>query len=146
MFDAGYGCHLAWCIVRANHRAHESLFYASLGHIRVLGGLDLCSSSTALKANCLVIRYLYFISVRGDLQEGHGCSSRCQLPHFGAYPSLPEHKIGIFVRFCQQVSSRRHPRPATNLIRRRSTPVWLAIWSTWAEYQLFLQNRVKKRN
>ena len=33
--------------------------------------------------------------------------------------ALPEHKIGIFVRFCQQVSSRWHPRPATNLIRRR---------------------------
>ena len=30
-----------------------------------------------------------------------------------------EHKIEVFVRFCQQVSSRWHPRPATNLIRRR---------------------------
>ena len=42
------------------------------------GGLDLCSPSTALKVNCLVIRHLYFRSVRGDLQEGHGCASRCQ--------------------------------------------------------------------
>ena len=47
---------------------------------------------------------------------------------------LPEHKIGIFVRFCQQVSSRWLPRPATNLIWRRSTPVWLAIWRTWAGF------------
>ena len=47
---------------------------------------------------------------------------------------LPEHKIGIFVRFCQQVSSRWLPRPATNLIWRRSTPVWLAIWRTWVGF------------
>ena len=26
------------------------------------------------------------------------------------------------------------PRPATNLIRQRSTPVWLAIWRTWAGF------------
>ena len=26
------------------------------------------------------------------------------------------------------------PRPATNLIRRGSTPVWLAIWCTWAGF------------
>ena len=28
----------------------------------------------------------------------------------------------------------RHPRPATNLIRRRRSPVWLAIWRTWAGF------------
>ena len=47
---------------------------------------------------------------------------------------LTEHKIGIFVRSCQQVSSRWLPRPATNLIWRRSTPVWLAIWRTWGGF------------
>ena len=26
------------------------------------------------------------------------------------------------------------PLPATNLIRQRSTPVWLAIWRTWAGF------------
>ena len=26
------------------------------------------------------------------------------------------------------------PRPATNLIRRRSAPAWLAIWRTWARF------------
>ena len=26
------------------------------------------------------------------------------------------------------------PRPATNLIRQRSTPVWLAIWRTWTGF------------
>ena len=52
----------------------------------------------------------------------------------GANPPLPEHKIEVFVRFCQQVSSRWLPRPATNLIWRRSTPVWLAIWRTWAGF------------
>ena len=45
--------------------------------ISVRGGLDLCSPSTALKVNCLVIRHLYFRSVRGDLQEGHYYASRC---------------------------------------------------------------------
>ena len=28
----------------------------------------------------------------------------------------------------------RRPRPATNLIRQRSTPVWLAIWRIWAGF------------
>ena len=28
------------------------------------------------------MRYLYFGSVRGDLQEGNGCASRCQFPLF----------------------------------------------------------------
>ena len=34
------------------------------------------SPSTAAKANRLVIRYLHFWSVRGDLQEGHGYGKR----------------------------------------------------------------------
>ena len=49
----------------------------------------MCSPSTALKVNCLIIRYLYFGSVRGDLQEGNvyakrlrDYASRCQFPHF----------------------------------------------------------------
>ena len=40
------------------------------------------SPSAASKVNCLVMRYLYFRSVRGDLQEGNGCVSRCQIPLF----------------------------------------------------------------
>ena len=40
------------------------------------------SPSAASKVNCLVRRYLYFRSVRGDLQEGNGCASRCQIPLF----------------------------------------------------------------
>ena len=55
--------------VPANHRAHESLFYAPLGHIGVRGGFNLSSSSTCLKVNHLCIRYLCFESMRGDLQE-----------------------------------------------------------------------------
>ena len=31
-------------------------------------------------------------------------------------------------------SSATAPRPATNLIRRRRSPVWLAIWRTWAGF------------
>ena len=59
------------------------------------------------------MRHLHFGSVRGDLQEGHGCSSRCQSLYFRAHkrhfcallPSgtlifgLFEHKIEVFVRF-----------------------------------------------
>ena len=52
-------------------------------------------------------------------------------PIFGRF----EHKIGVFVRFCQQVSSRWHP-PASNKPHpaEKSTPVWLAIWRTWAGF------------
>ena len=57
--------------VPAIHRAHESLFYAPLGHIGVRGGFNLSSSSTRLKVNHLCIRYLCFESMRGDLQELH---------------------------------------------------------------------------
>ena len=46
----------------------------------VRGGLDLSSSSTSTKVNSLVIRCLHFWSVRDDLQEGHGCASRYQFP------------------------------------------------------------------
>ena len=72
------------------------------------------SSRTDAKVNCLVIRYLYFWSVRGDLQEGNGCSSRCQSLSFRAQNwgfcaffafgtpvfRVFEHKIEVFVRFC----------------------------------------------
>ena len=63
-----------------------------------------------------------------------------------------EHKIEVFVRFWgleplfSGFSSTKsgflcalpvaylpqRPLPATNLIRRRSTPVWLALWHIWA--------------
>ena len=86
----------------------------------MLDGLDLSSPSTSAKVNRLVIRYLQFRSVRGDLQEGHGCASRCQFllflcrsPFFSstksgflcafAFGTLVfgrfEHKIEVFVRF-----------------------------------------------
>ena len=42
----------------------------------------MCSPSALLKVNYLVIRCLYFVSVRGDLQEGHFYASRCHLPIF----------------------------------------------------------------
>ena len=35
-----------------------------------------------LKVNYLVMKHLHFESVRGDLQEGNGCASRCQFPLF----------------------------------------------------------------
>ena len=38
------------------------------------------SPSAAPKVNYLVIRYLHFRSVEGDLQEGSCYASRCQLP------------------------------------------------------------------
>ena len=60
VLDAGYGCSLAGCGVPANHRAHESLFYAHLGHIGPRGGLDLCSPSALLKVNYLVMKHLSF--------------------------------------------------------------------------------------
>ena len=60
------------------------------------------------------MRHLHFGSVRGDLQEGNGCASRCQSQSpraqnrgfcaflaFGDPIFWPfEHKIEVFVRFC----------------------------------------------
>ena len=80
MLDAGSGRRLVWCGVPATHRARESWFSAPLGHIGPRGGLDLSSPSALIKVNYLVIRHLHFESVLGDLQEGNGCASRCQLP------------------------------------------------------------------
>ena len=40
------------------------------------------SPSALIKVNYLVMRCLHFGSVRGDLQEGYGCASRCQFPLF----------------------------------------------------------------
>ena len=40
------------------------------------------SPSALIKVNYLVMRCLHFGSVLGDLQEGYGCYSRCQLPLF----------------------------------------------------------------
>ena len=60
----------------------------------------MCSPSTALKVNYLVIRYLYFVSVCGDLLERHvydkrlcGYASRCQFPLF------PSTKSGFLCAF-----------------------------------------------
>ena len=40
----------------------------------------------------------------------------------------------VFQMVLLPASPPRHPRPATNLIRRRRSPVWLAIWRTWAGF------------
>ena len=45
------------------------------------------SPSALLKVNYLVMRYLHFESLRGDLQEGNGCASRCQFPIFSSTKS-----------------------------------------------------------
>ena len=58
---------------KVNYLVIRYLYFRS-----VRGGLNLCSPSTSAKVNHLVIRHLHFWSVRGDLQEGHGCASRCQ--------------------------------------------------------------------
>ena len=59
------------------------------------------SPSAALQVNYLIIRYLYFRSMRGDLQEGNGCASRCQLPLFPVpIPVSPSTKSGFLCAFC----------------------------------------------
>ena len=59
------------------------------------------SPSAALKVNYLIIRYLYFRGVRGDLQEGNGCVSRCQLPLFPVpIPVSPSTKSAFLCAFC----------------------------------------------
>ena len=84
----------------------------------MLGGLKLMPPGTAMKVNCLVMRYLHFESVRGDLQEcyfalpdANFLSSWCQFPFsraqnrgFCAFLASEtpvfghfEHKIEVFV-------------------------------------------------
>ena len=66
------------------------------------------SPSALLKVNCLVMRYLHFGSVRGDLQEGHvydkrlrGYAFRYQFPPFPVpIPILPSTKSGFLCFFC----------------------------------------------
>ena len=54
------------------------------------------SPSALIKVNYLVMRCLHFGSVRGDLQEGNGCASRCQLPLFPVpIPILSSTKSGL---------------------------------------------------
>ena len=84
-------------------------------------------------------------------------SSRCQFLHFPstksailfafAWSCFPislirnrgdAYPISVLRSFLPESSSRwasqTAARPATNLIWRRSTPVWLAIWRTWAGF------------
>ena len=57
----------------------------------------MCSPSTSAKVNHLVMRYLHFWGVRGDLQEGNGYASRAQNRGFCA---LLAFETLIFGRFC----------------------------------------------
>ena len=67
----------------------------------VRGGLNLCSPSTSAKVNCLVIRYLHFWSVRGDLLEGSGYASRCQFLLFLCRSTFfPSTKSRFLCAFC----------------------------------------------
>ena len=60
----------------------------------------MCSPSTDAKVSRLIMRYLRFWSVRGDLQEGHGCASRCQLPIFPMpIPIISNTKSGFLCAF-----------------------------------------------
>ena len=115
MLGVRSGFCLPRCGVHANHRARESLFWAPLGHIGPRGGLDLSSPSALIKVNYLVIRYLHFGSVRGDLQEGNGygkrrCgyASRCQLALFPmTIPVVSSTKSGFL---CSGWASGKRPR------------------------------------
>ena len=58
------------------------------------------SPSALIKVNYLAMRYLHFGSVRGDLQEGHGCASRCQFLLFLCRsPFFPSTKSGFLCFF-----------------------------------------------
>ena len=58
------------------------------------------SPSALIKINYLVMRCLDFGSVRGDLQEGHGCASRCQFLLFLCRsPFFPSTKSGFLCFF-----------------------------------------------
>ena len=60
----------------------------------------MCSPSALIKVNYLVMRYLHFRNARGDLQEGNGCVSRCQLPLFPVpIPVSPSTKSAFLCAF-----------------------------------------------
>ena len=59
------------------------------------------SPSELLKVNHLVMKHLHFESVRGDLQEGHGCAFRCQYLLFPLpIPFFPSTKSRFLCAFC----------------------------------------------
>ena len=51
----------------------------------------------------------------------------------GANPHFPSTRLAFLCAFASKFFP-MVPRPATNLIRRRSAPAWLAIWRTWTGF------------
>ena len=102
---------VAWpgCGVPANHLPRWVPPHALLARDSVDGATNLCSPSTVPKVNFLVIRCLYFGSVRGDLHEDNFYASRCPVIFFQHSFASPEHKIGIFVRL------RTHRQPGAGI-------------------------------
>ena len=85
----------ALCAVGAHPENHLPRWvppHALLARGSVDGATNLCPPSTLLKVNYQVMRYLYFVSVEGDLQERH-----FTLPNANS-PSARAQKCGFCAR------------------------------------------------
>ena len=79
------------------------------------------SSEAALALRC----WHFGAGHRSQSRALHGLPVYIGAPVSSIFATAPRPAVSLPLR-C--------PRPATNLIRQRSTPVWLAIWRTWTGF------------
>ena len=108
--------------------AHRSVFCAFAASQRLLCICCIAAASVHL-LHCSVFCGAASSSVQTSASLHPSRSAPCQqhLPD-GSPPQRPGRQ------YLPDGSPPQRPRPATNLIRRRRSSVWLAIWRTWAGF------------
>ena len=91
------------------------------------------SSATAPPANIFFPMALPVSSISATVQPlaraPRPATSQHSAPASNIFPMALRHGAPA-----SSISATAAPLPATNLIRQRSTPVWLAIWRTWTGF------------
>ena len=86
------------------------------------------SPSALTKVNYLVIRHLHFESVLGDLQEGNGCASRCQLPlSLVPIPVFPSTKLAFLCAFASKFFPMVVRRGSMLVVSSRWRPLMMTL-------------------
>ena len=86
------------------------------------------SPSALIKVNYLVIRLLHFGSVLGDLQEGNGCASRCQLPlSLVPIPVFPSTKLAFLCAFASKFFPMVVRRGSMLVVSSRWRPLMMTL-------------------